>query len=71
MKKGKNYIKFTLVDETNLNEYNESCEMLKTWFGQRAEGQVLPIEDFYYFCKEFAAAMGFAEKTINEWFGEY
>ena len=27
MKKGKNYIKFILVDNTNFNEYNESCEM--------------------------------------------
>lgn len=66
---GKNYLKFELVDGTNLNEYNESCEMKRTWYGKEGD-QVLDIEQYFYHCKEFAAAMGFAEKTINEWFGD-
>ena len=66
---GKNYLKFELVDGTNLNQYNESCEMKRTWYGKEEE-QVLDIEQYFYYCKEFAAAMGFAEKTINEWFGD-
>ncbi len=70
MKKG-NYIRFELVDNTNLNEYNGSCEMKKTWFGLKEGAGVITMEDYYYYCREFAAAMGFAEKTINEWFGDY
>ena len=43
--------------------------MKRTWYGKEEE-QVLDIEQYFYYCKEFAAAMGFAEKTINEWFGD-
>ena len=70
MKKGKNYIKFILVDNTNFNEYNESCEMKKTWYGLTNDAGIMSIEDYYYYCREFAAAMGYAEKTIDEWFGD-
>lgn len=71
MKNKKNYIKFMLVDNTNINHYNQSCELMKTWYGTNDNLEVMTIEDYYYYCREFAAAMGFAEKTIDEWFGEY
>lgn len=67
----KNFIKFELVDNTNLDNYNESCKMEKSWFGKESDGQVMGIETYYNYCKEFAAALGFCEKTIEEWFGNY
>lgn len=66
----KSFLKFELVDNKNKNEFNESTEMKKSFYGSDS-GEVLSIEDYYTYCKEFAAAMGFCEKTINEWFGEY
>lgn len=66
-----NKIKFELIDNTNINEYNETCKVEKIWYGEKNKDQVLDIETYYYFCKEFAGAMGFSEKTINEWFGEW
>lgn len=67
----KNYMKFELVDNTRKNIYNESCKMEKSWYGEENDGQVITIETYYVMCKEFAAAMGFGEKTIIEWFGDY
>lgn len=66
----KNYIKFELVDNTNFNGYNESCEMKKSWYGMRDEEaiSIMSLEDYYYYCREFALAMGYAEKTVEEWF---
>lgn len=65
-----NKIIFILEDNTRLDQFNESCKLEKQWYGEQDDGQILTIEDYYYRCKEFAAAMGFAKKTINEWFGE-
>jgi hypothetical protein len=67
---GKNVMKFILKDGTNKNEYNESCEMVKSWYSTPEEVGIMSIEDYYYLCRQFAAAMGFGEKTIDEWFGE-
>lgn len=68
---GKNTMKFILKDGTNKNEYNESCEMVKTWYSNPEEAEIMSMEEYYVFCKQFAAAMGYPEKTIEEWFGEY
>ena len=65
----KNVMKFELIDGTHLNNYNESCKMEKTWYGEMNDGQVMDMETYYYLCKEFAATMGYTEKTIEEWFG--
>ena len=67
---GRNSMKFILKDNTNKNEYNESCEMTKTWYST-PESEIMSMEEYYMFCKQFAAAMGYSEKTIEEWFGEY
>lgn len=67
----KNIMKFELIDSTRLNSYNESCKMEKVWYGELEDGQIMDIETYYTYCKEFAAAMGFCEKTIDEWFGSY
>ena len=65
-----NKMRFIVEDNTRQDMYNETCKLEKRWFGELEDGQIMDIEMYYYFCKEFAAAMGFAEKTINEWFGE-
>ena len=66
----KNYMIFELVDNTRKDMYNESCKMQKGWYNEVEDGEIMSIENYYYMCKEFAAAMGFCEKTIDEWFGE-
>ena len=68
--KNKNSLKFELIDNTRLNSYNESCTLQKSWFGEERDGQIMSLETYYCLCKEFAAAMGFCEKSINEWFGD-
>lgn len=70
MKQKPNRIKFIFEDNTHLDQFNETCRMEKQWYGELEDGQIMDIEMFYCFCKEFAATMGFAEQTINEWFGE-
>ena len=45
--------------------------MEKIWYGKMEDGQIIDMDTYYCFCKEFAAAMGFSEKTIQEWFGDY
>ena len=67
----KNIMKFELIDNTRMNSYNESCKMKKVWYGEMEDGQIMDMDTYYCFCKEFAAAMGFSEKTIQEWFGNY
>lgn len=62
---------FQLIDNTRLDQFNETCKLEKIWYGEQEDGQIMDIETYYNFCKEFAAAMGFCEKTINEWFGDY
>lgn len=66
-----NKIKFELIDNTRLNTFNETCKIEKAWYGEMEDGQILDIETYHTYCKEFAAAMGFAEKTIEEWFGNW
>ena len=66
-----NKLIFILEDNTRFDEFNETCKLEKQWYGATKDSQILSIEDYYYRCKEFAAAMGFCESTINEWFGNY
>ena len=62
-------LEFNLTDYRE-TEFNESVELsYELW---REEGsELLSIEDYHYFCTNFAKAMGFAQKTIDEWFGDY
>lgn len=59
------------LDDMRLTEFNNSTDCSFKLFGDAEDGEVLSIEDYYCFCKQFAAAMGFAEKTIDTWFGTY
>lgn len=58
------------LDDYRLMEYNESIDCSFSLYGDE-DDEVMSIENYYLFCKRFASAMGFAEKTIEEWFGDY
>ena len=62
-------IEFWLRDDRDI-EYNESVDCTFELYGDD-DSEILSIERYYDLCKRFAAAMGFAESTINEWFGSY
>ena len=70
VEKQPNKIRFEFIDNTHKNRFNETTIMEKQWFGEINDGQVLDLETYYYICKEFALAMGYCEKSIDEWFGE-
>lgn len=52
----------------NEDEFNDSVDCTFSIWGK--DGDSMSIEEYYYLCKRFAATMGFAEKTINQWFGD-
>ena len=62
-------IEFWLRDDRD-SEYNESVDCTWQLYGDE-EDEILSIENYHYYCKRFALAMGFAEDTVNEWFGKY
>ena len=66
----KSFVKFEVCDNHNKDKYNESITFIKEFYPEDEYG-VLSLEDYYLLCKQFAAAMGFPEKSIEEWFGEY
>ena len=66
----KSYIKFELCDNHNKNNYNESITVIKELYPDETDS-ILSLENYYMCCKQFAAAMGYAEKSIEEWFGDY
>lgn len=62
-------IEFWLRDDREI-EYNESTDCTWQLYGEE-DDELLSIEKYHDFCKRFAAAMGFVESTINDWFGDY
>ena len=70
MENKKSFIKFELCDNHNIDKYNESITMIKELYPSEDCG-ILSLEDYYMYCKQFAAAMGYTEKSIEDWFGEY
>ena len=53
-------------------EFNESVDVTFELYGVDDElCELMSIEKYWCLCRDFAAAMGFSETTINEWFGEY
>lgn len=58
------------LDDWKKSEFNESVDATFALYGEE-EDEVMSIEKYFCLCRYFAAMMGFAEKTITEWFGEY
>lgn len=59
------------LDDYRETEFNESVDCTFGLWGNQRDSEILSIEKYYCLCKDFASAMGFADQTINEWFGEY
>ena len=60
-------MEFRFKDFTE-NVFNESVNCTYEVWGAN-EGASMSIEQYWCMCRYFAAAMGFGEETINEWFG--
>ena len=58
------------LDDYQENEWNESLDCEFALWGTESD-ETLTMEKYHMYCRHFAAALGFAESTINEWFGEY
>ena len=63
-----NYFRIELEDNTRFDQFNEGFKFERSWYGKQEDGQILSIEDFFYMCRDAARAMGFADKTVDEWF---
>lgn len=62
-------IEFWLRDNRDY-EYNESIDCTWELYGEE-EDELLSIERYHELCKYFAKAMGYAEDTVDKWFGKY
>lgn len=58
-----------ILEDWRTDEFNESVDLTYDLFGNE-ETELMSMEKYYNYCRYFAAAMGFAPKTIDEWFGE-
>ena len=64
-------MEFWLRDYHDTDTFNESVDCTYELWVENEMDEILSIKTYHDLCKRFAAAMGFTEKTINEWFGEY
>ena len=62
-------MEFWLRDNRD-SEFNESVDCTWELYGEE-DDEILSIEKYHDLYKCFAAAMGFTESTINEWFGSH
>lgn len=60
-------MRFCLDDFRN-SKFNESADLTLALYGKE-DDELMSIETYWSYCRYFAAAMGFGEKTIAEWFG--
>ena len=58
-----------LYDDFHEDKFNETTHCSFDIYGNFGDG--LNIEEYHSFCRRFAAAIGFGDATINEWFGDY
>lgn len=61
-------IEFWLRDDRDI-QFNETLDCTFSLYGED-EDELLTIEQYWELCCRFAAAMGFNESTIEEWFGK-
>jgi hypothetical protein len=61
------YMRFDLEDDRD-TEFNESTDCTYALYGMK-DDEVMSIEKYWCLCRQFAAAMGFGESTIEKWFG--
>ncbi len=56
------------LDDYREDKFNESVDCTFAIWDNPIGG--MDIELYWCFCRQFAAAMGYSEETIREWFGE-
>ena len=61
-------MEFWLRDDRDI-QFNETLDCTFSLYGED-EDELLTIEQYWELCCRFAAAMGFNESTIEEWFGQ-
>ena len=57
-------------DRDTIHNDSVSCSFDLYGTGDEIE-EIMPIEKYWCLCRYFAAAMGYCEKTIEDWFGSY
>ena len=60
-------IRFVLDDE-RATPFNESADLTYQLYADEND-EILPIEDFRSYCKQFALAIGFHPNTVDRAFG--
>ena len=68
MRQGKLTIR--LDEDGDLNEFSTNYETVFGLIGDD-DDDLLPIHLYWDYCRRFAAVLGFSEKTIEEWFGNF
>lgn len=58
------------LDDWRETKYNESADTTYALYGIE-EDTAMSLETYYLLCRQFAAAIGFSAKSIEEWFGKY
>ena len=58
------------LDDYRDSIYNESTDLTYGLYGTESD-EILALNIFRSYCRQFAAAMGYSEKTIDEVFGEW
>ena len=61
-------IRFVLDDE-RATPFNESVDLTYQLYADELD-ELLPIEDFRSYCKQFALAIGYHPNTVDEVFGK-
>lgn len=61
------YMRFELDDERE-TVFNESTDLTYTIYLENEEDELLEIDRYVDMCIQFAAAVGFSEKTIRDTF---
>ncbi len=60
-----------VLDDNRDTEYNESVDITFTLAGKSDNDDIMPMELYRDLCIRFAKAMGYAEKTVDEYFGKW
>ena len=68
MRRGKLTIR--LDEDGDLNEFSTNYETVFGLIGDD-DDDLLPMYLYWDYCRRFAAILGFSEKTIEEWFGNF
>lgn len=58
-----------VLDDNRERTYNESVDLEYRLFLENEDDEILELNDFVDYCRQFALAMGYLEKSVDEAFG--